>query len=241
MKLLIDVHTHTLSSGHAYSTIDENAREASHIGFKVIATTDHSPGLPGGPHMFYFSNLGAVPETLHGVRVLKGVEANIINYQGEIDMDEELLERLDMTIASLHPPCIDFSDEETVTAGIEKVMENPYVTIIGHPGDARYPMNWERVVKKAKQTHTLLEINNASLKPNSFRPGVRENLIKMLGYCKALEVPVVLGSDAHFYSQIGRFEEAITLLEEIDFPEHLVINTDVERFLSFIQQKRLKS
>lgn len=240
MKMLVDIHTHTISSGHAYSTIDENMRAASEKKLRMVAMTDHSPGMPGSTHMFHFSNLKVIPSEMYGVTLLRGVEANIINYEGEIDMGEEILSSLDIVIASLHPPCIDFSDEETVTSGIEKVMENPYVNIIGHPGDNRYPMDFERVVKAAKRTGTLLEVNNASLKPGSFRPGVRENLVKMLGYCKAYNMPVVVGTDAHFYTEIGEFKEAIELFNEVDFPEELVLNTDPEKLVTFIKQKRLK-
>lgn len=240
MKALVDVHTHTVSSGHAYSTIDENMKAASTKGLEILAMTDHAPGMPGSCHMFHFANLKAIPGELHGVQLLKGVEANIINYNGAIDMPEELIASLDIVIASLHPPCIEFADEETVTRGIEKVMENPYVSIIGHPGDNRYPMDWEKVVLAAKKTGTLLEVNNASLKPGSFRPGVRENLIQMLKYCKQYNVPVVMGSDAHFYTEIGEFKESIELLEEINFPEELVLNTSPQKLASFIKQKRLK-
>ncbi len=240
MKILIDVHTHTISSGHAYSTINENMQAASEKGLTALAITDHSPGMPGSTHLFHFANLKVIPNELYGVKLLRGVEANIINYEGEIDMPEGILSSLDMVIASLHPPCIEFADEETVTACIEKVMKNPYVNIIGHPGDNRYPMNWERIVKSSKETGTLLEVNNASLKPGSFRPGVRENLIMILKYCKQYEVPVVLGSDAHFYTAIGEFKEAIELFEEIDFPENLVLNTNPEKLMTLIGQKRLK-
>lgn len=240
MKILVDVHTHTVSSGHAYSTIDENMKAAGQKGLGTLAMTDHSPGMPGSTHLFHFANLKALPDELHGVKLLRGVEANIVSYEGEIDMPQEILSSLDIAIASLHPPCIAFADEKTVTAGIEKVMENPYVSIIGHPGDNRYPMDWERIVLTAQRTGTLLEVNNASLKPGSFRPGVRENLVKMLGYCKQYQVPVVLGSDAHFYTEIGEFKEAIELLEEIAFPEELVLNTNVEELVRFIKQKRLK-
>lgn len=240
MKVLVDVHTHTVSSGHAYSTIDENMRAASSKGLKMIAMTDHSPGMPGSCHMFHFANLKAIPDELHGVKLLRGVEVNIVNYDGDLDMPENILSSLEVVIASLHPPCIVFSDEETVTSGIEKVMENPYVSIIGHPGDSRYPMDWERVVLAAKRTGTLLEVNNASLKPGSFRPGVRENLVKMLECCKQHSVPVVLGSDAHFYTEVGEFKESIELLDEVGFPEELVLNADPEKLADFIKQKRLK-
>ena len=240
MKILADIHTHTIASGHAYSTITENIKAASEKGLKLIATTDHTEGMPGGAHAFHFANLRSLPDEIDGVKILRGAEANIIDYEGHLDVDEELLGELDMAIAGFHPPCIDFADVETVTRGLEKVMQNPYISIIGHPGDSRYPLDFERIVKMAKATGTLLEVNNASLKPTSFRPGVRESLIELLTYCKAYEMPVVLGSDAHHMSVVGGFEESIMLLEELDFPETLVLNTNPEALVDFISQKRLK-
>lgn len=240
MKILVDIHTHTISSGHAYSTITENMQAANQRGLELIAMTDHTPGMPGSTQLFHFDNLRAIPNEMFGVKLLKGAEANIINYEGEIDLPKATLEKLDFVIASLHPPCIDFADEETVTQGLIKVMENPYVNVIGHPGDKRYPINYEEIVKASKRTSTLLEVNNASLKPGSFRPGVRESLVEMLGYCKQYEVSVVLGTDAHFHTAVGMFEESIELLKSLSFPEELVVNTNPEKLLSYIEKKRLK-
>lgn len=240
MKILADTHMHTISSGHAYSTLDEIVREASQKGLKVIAITDHTPAMPGGAHLFHFMNLRIIPQEMYGVRILKGAETNIINYEGDIDLGGEVLEILDMSIASLHPPCIPFADKETITSCIEKTMENPFISIIGHPGDERYPLDMERIVKAAKKTGTLLEVNNASLKPTSFRPGVRENLVEMLNWCKQYEVPIVIGSDAHIAFDVGEFKESIALLEEVDFSEALIMNLYPERLLTIISQKRLK-
>lgn len=240
MKFVADTHTHTISSGHAYSTLDELVKEASKKGLEVIAITDHTPAMPGGTHAFHFANLRIIPKEMYGVRILRGAETNIMDYEGHIDLEEDTLKGLDMAIASLHPPCIPFGNKEEVTICLEKVMENPYINIIGHPGDARYPMDMERVVKKAKETKTLLEVNIASLKPTSYRPGVRENLIEMLQWCKTYEVPIIVGTDAHFFLDVGMFDEGITLLEEVDFPEQLVLNTNAEALLAYISQKRLK-
>ena len=240
MKILVDVHTHTVGSGHAYSTITENMQAASHKGLQILAMTDHTPGIPGAPQRYYFDNLRVIPSEMFGVRLLRGAETNIINYEGEIDLPEEVLEKLDIVLASFHPPCIGFADEKTVTEGLIKVMENPYVNVIGHPGDQRYPLDFEKIVLASKRTGTLLEVNNASLKPGSFRVGVRESLTQMLEYCKTYEVPIVLGSDAHFHEEVGALKESIELLESIAFPEHLVLNTNPEALLEHIKQKRLK-
>lgn len=238
MKLLIDTHVHTVASGHAYSTIDEIAKVATIKGLEIIAITDHAPSMPGGAHEYYFNNMVVLPEYLHGIRILKGVETNIIDYEGNIDLEPETLKNLDLVIASLHPPCIPYSDKETITNTVIKTMENPYVHIIGHPGDNRYPLDMEQIVLHAKKNHVLLEVNNSSLKPTSFRVGVRENLVDMLRYCKKYEVPVVVATDAHFSYDVGEFKESIELFKQVNFPESLIINSNQDGFMKFITKER---
>ena len=238
MKILTDIHVHSVSSGHAYSTIDEIARFANNQNLEMVAITDHATDMPGAPHPFYFANIKILPDYLYGVRILKGVEANIVDYEGNLDFNAELLEGLDLVIASLHPPCIAFADQETITKTIIKTMENPYVNIIGHPGDARYPMDFEKIVEHAKKHRVLLEVNNASLRPITTRPGVRDNLIKILKYSMKHDHPVVVGSDAHFHLEVGQFKESIELFKEVNFPEDLIINLNQTRFMDFIKKRR---
>ena len=82
MKALIDLHTHALSSGHAYSTVKENIEYAKINNLKYYGISDHGINMPGGPHLFYFQNLKVIPSEVNGVRVLRGMEANIIDYDG---------------------------------------------------------------------------------------------------------------------------------------------------------------
>lgn len=240
MKLLIDIHVHSVSSGHAYSTIDEIALHAKREKLEIVALTDHASAMPGAPHPYHFANIRVLPEYMHGVRVLKGVEANIMDYDGSLDYDNEMLEglELELVIASLHPPCIDPADKETITKTIMKTMENPYVHIIGHPGDDRYPMDFEKIVQHAKKHNVLLEVNNASLTPNSYRSGVEESLAEILKYSLKYDHPIIIGSDAHYHEDVGGFKESIALLKEANFPEHLVMNANTEKFMKFIQKGR---
>lgn len=234
MKFLTDFHTHTVASGHAYSTIQEIAQEAAKKELAVIAMTDHTSGLPGGAHDFHFNNLGVLPREMYGVKVLRGAETNIISFDGEIDAPKEVTRGLDVVIASYHPPCIRFGEKEEVTRGFIGAMENERVHIIGHPGDARYPFDHEELVKASLRTGTLLEINNASLRPGSFRPGVRENLIEMLKYCNQYDVPIIANTDTHISFQVGDFTETISFLESIQFPEALILNLYPEQLLAHI-------
>lgn len=133
MKRLMDIHTHAVASGHAYSTVDENLRWAAEQGLQLVALTDHAPAMKDTTCHAYFANLHVLPKELHGVRLLKGIELNILDFDGTIDMDEAVLQRLDLAIASLHMPCIKPGTKKENTQAFLKVMENPYVDIIGHP------------------------------------------------------------------------------------------------------------
>lgn len=237
MKVLMDTHTHSVASGHAYSTVDENLRWAAEQGLELVALTDHAPGMKDTTGHAYFANLHVLPERLHGVRLLRGIELNIMDFDGTVDMDEKVLSRLDLCIASLHTPCIKPGSRKENTRAILKAMEHPYVDIIGHPGDPRYDVDYKEVFRQAKETGTLLEVNNASLIPGGFRDGSQENVKQILMMSMAEGVPVVLGSDAHFYTGIGNFSYAEALLREVGFPEELVLNTNPTRFLSGLKKK----
>lgn len=238
MKFVLDTHCHTIASGHAYSTLQEMAIHGAHIGLELLSITDHGPTMPGGPHLFYFSNLRAVPKYLFGVEILRGAEINILNHKGELDIPEEILKTLDLGIASFHPPCIDPGSREQNTQTLLQVMKNPYVHIIGHSGSPKYPIDIQAFVQGAKDTHTLIEVNNSSLQSHSVRAGSNENCLEIMKVCRDLKVPISIGSDAHISFDIGKFETAQVLLEELNMPEELIANTSVERFKSFLARKR---
>ncbi|WP_283595576.1 phosphatase [Paraclostridium bifermentans] len=228
MNAIIDLHCHTIASGHAYSTLKENIDEAKLKGLKYVGVSDHAPNMPGSTHPFYFGNLGVIKEEINGVKVLKGIEANIMDFDGNIDIPSDVVGKLDYVIASFHPPCINPGNIHENTKAILNAMENEEVKIIGHLDDSRYPVDYEKVVVKAKETNTLLEINNSSLRPNSFRVGAIENAKILLNLCKKHDVKVILGSDAHIYYQVGSFENCMKIIEEVNFPGNLVVNFNEE-------------
>lgn len=238
MKSLLDTHSHTIMSGHAYSTINEMAYSASKKGLKLLCITDHAPKMPGGPTDVYFRNFKALDKFIHGVEIFMGVELNILSYSGEVDLSERVLKNLDVVIASFHRICLKAGTLEENTNAFLNVLNNPYINILGHPEDGNVPIDFEKVVKKARDTGTLIELNNGSLKPTSSRVNSRENAIKMLEICKREKAYITIGSDAHYNTSVGDHTLAIELLKEVDFPEELVINTNVEKFKKFILDKK---
>lgn len=234
MKYIIDLHTHTMASGHGYSTFQENLVEAHKKGVAVYGFSEHAPGMPGGPHVYFFGNLKVLPGEFEGMRILKGCEANIIDLEGHLDIEDKLLAKLDYVIASMHVPCVKSGTAAENTDCLIHVMDNPYVRIIGHPDDSRYPLEYDRLVAAAKAKGVLLEVNNSSLRPGATRRGGRENTEAYLKLCKEMQVPVILGTDSHYAAYIGDFVAAEAVLEAVDFPEELVVNTSIEKLRKFI-------
>ena len=239
MRVEIDTHTHTLASGHAYNTVREMVSAAKEKGLKAIAITEHAPEMPGSCHKFYFVNLRVLPRELYGIKVLFGAELNIMDTEGNVDLSPNVIKGLDITIASMHPPC--YKGEKTleeVTKAYINIMEREDIDIIGHPDDGRFPVDYEELVKAAIRTGTLLEINNSSLKPDGYRANTKENALRMLEYCKKYGAMIVLGSDAHFDTGIADYSYAEEVLREADFPNELIANTTFEKMQSLLKRNK---
>lgn len=236
MKLVLDTHMHTIASGHAYSTIHDYIKSAKEKGLELIALTDHGPEMPGGPNIFHIGNQRVIPRVIEGIEVLRGVEANIMNYDGEIDIDENYLKRLDIVIASLHDVCIRPGSEEENTRALIKAMENKYVDIIAHPGNPRFPIDIDKFIMAAKEKNIIVEINNSSF-VNTSRRGSKENCIEIAKRAKELGVKVIAGSDAHISFDVGRFDKVLEVFKLVDMPSNLIMNTSKEKLKNHLKAK----
>ena len=233
MKIIADLHTHTIASGHAYSTVNELAQAAGALGLQALALTDHGPALPGGPHRYHFCAMRFIPLSIAGVRIFRGVEANVLDEQGKLDLDQGVLNDLDFVMAGLHENCgFCGRDLDRNTEAILAVMENPRVKCISHPGNPVYPLHYERVVERALATGTALEINNSSLSLS--RKGSRSNCTEIARLCARIGAPVMIGSDAHIAQGVGVFDDALKLVEEAGITEEQVINASLPRLLQFL-------
>lgn len=244
-----DLHTHTIFSGHAYSTIGENAHEAAKKRLTAIGMTDHfgiistemqDNGLPNvGPMM----NKAALPKYIEGVRVLHGVEMDIADLKGklaftdfypdffghksEVSFGERLLSTRDLVIASLH--FFDGCKDGTVAQNTEMyigALQNRYVDIIGHPCRPGVEFDMRELARAAKALNKCLEVND-----HTFDTPDAVNNCRALAECCAEEgTSIVVSSDAHSAWFIGEFDRAKSMLEEIHFPEELIANRTLESF-----------
>ncbi len=235
MKTKADLHTHTIVSGHAYSSLQEMVRAAAEKGIEILGITEHGPSIPGTCNPIYFHNMHVILRSMYGVKLLLGCEINILDSTGTLDLDEKEMSLLDIRIAGIHDICWRPGTEDENTSGVIKVMQNPMINIISHPGDGTAKLNFEELVKASKDTGTILEINNHSLSPyRCKRKAALPNNLELLRLCKRYEVPVLLGSDAHISFQIADYSNLYPLLSETDFPDSLILNYNTSRLLTML-------
>ncbi len=248
MNYLVDSHIHTIVSGHAYNTIREMALAAGKAGLQAIGITEHAPAIPGSCAPIYYTNYHVIDRFMYGIELLMGIELNIVDYSGRVDLDHSWLKKIDVGIASIHPhvgngqeyPAYQPGSIEENTRAYLGAMENPDVDIIGHPDDPRIPVDYEALVRGARDNRVLLELNAASLEPMNVRArgGSAENMKTMLRHCERLGVSVIVDSDAHCACAIKRFDKVDAILQEIHFPEELVVNRDLAVYKSYLHRFR---
>ena len=253
IKIKTDTHTHTLASGHAYSTIEENLRAGKEQGLELVGITDHFSSFFVPSTDFacfgFFINKKALPEVWHGVRLLFGAEVDIIDLKGnllghdlynpypnkngvKLTYEEGILNRLDYLIASVHYK--DFAANSTVVENTElyiKALEHENVKILGHIGRSGLEFDIDEVVKAAKSLNKMIEINEASF---GHGETVRERCLKVALACAKYGTKIAVNSDAHSSFEIGKYPNTENFLDEIDFPVELIGNRDAEIFLSTI-------
>ena len=237
MKLVADLHVHTISSGHAYSTLEEYVAQAKKIGLEGFAITDHGPAMPGAPHYYHFSNMRMIPREINGIRILKGVEANIINEEGQIDLKEEEIKwgGLEVVIVAMHPRVgYENQGEEKNTEVLLKAFKNPYVNIVAHSGNPKYPVKIKEMVAAAKENGVLIEINNSS---DFSRPGSHERCVEIAKEVKRIGWKVVIGTDSHISTMLGVFDDALKLIKEAGLTEEEVVNTSWQKMEKYLLRR----
>ncbi len=228
--MLFDLHTHTIASTHAYSTLLENIECAKKAGLKIMGTSDHAPEMPMTTSIAHFYNQRVVPREVSGVKILRGIEANILDKDGTVDIPfDARCPDLDYAIASLHTIVYYSEDREEITNAYIKAMDHPLVKIIGHPEDARYNKDFDRIAKAATEKGVALELNESSLSPNGFRQNGKEAMKELILACLRNDTMMIIGTDAHFATAVGNFERVRSLLEEMGVPENRVLNNDEKK------------
>lgn len=171
---LSDIHTHSIASGHGTScTISDMAKEASRKGLKLLGISDHGPGTLASGTSSYFRSLPFCPRKRFGIELFYGVELNILDTEGHIDLSDELLNNLDYAIISMHRQNYRSGSVSENTQAYINAMKHPAVKVLGHCDDSHFPVDYDALARAAQNEHVIFEINEASLTPGSYRGDTR--------------------------------------------------------------------
>ena len=265
LKNRCDVHTHTLYSRHAYSTVRENVLAARDAGLELLGVADHfsdmlfpSTDLVHGSLRDYqhFINMRVWPRSWEGVTLLRGMEADIRGLKGElfgqgIEVAEDITGRpvrrvstlydrastgCDYVVASVHYK--NFADGASIAQTTEMylgALAQPKVLVLGHTGRAGVPFDVREVVGEAARLGKLIEINEHSLDTRGREGRTWESCAEIARTCAELGCQVAVNTDAHVCCDVGRFPTALSMLEEIGFPQELVATRSAEAFLGAME------
>jgi len=235
MNIIADTHMHTTASTHAYSSLQEMVHAAAIKRLYAVAITDHGINMPGAPGTWYFHNMRVIPHMFEGVLVLRGEETNVIDYDGNIDLEKDCINDIDWIVASIHGVCMpkEKPTVEAVTNAWMQIAKNPNINVIGHSGSAEFQYDYETVIREFGRQGKLVELNESTFLT---RENSVTNCKTIMELCKKNSVPIIVNSDSHFSTLVGCFENSLKLLEELDFPEELVANSGVKRFQAYLKQ-----
>lgn len=238
MDYKIDLHIHSNTNVHAFSTIKENADYAAETGMKVIAITNHGPALEDTPHWWQILNIRIVPDYINGVRVLKGVEANIVGENGELDINQKIYEQMDIILAGFHGNHLyaKNKDVEKNTRAVVNLIKSQKADVIVHLGNPEFPINYREAAKAAKECNVALELNNSSL--GGTRPGSEKTCRELAKYAKEFGCYICINTDSHYCAQIGHTPLAREIAEELDYPESLILNSSEEVLYKFLDLRK---
>lgn len=237
IQVIADLHTHTLVSTHAYQTLTEMAAQAKACGYRALAITDHGPAMPDTAHLWHFLSYDAMPRQLDGVVMLYGTEANVMDTKGGVDFNQNQLAALDWVVASIHSPCVPgvLSVKEATRLWLG-VAENPYIDCIGHSEQQNYRYDYDLVTKAFAKNNKVVELNG-----NSFNVRVDgiPNMRTLLRACEKSGCRIALDSDAHSAKEMREgLNKATALLEEINFPQELIVNASAESLVRELKLHR---
>jgi len=225
-----DLHTHTHWSADGKNTLEEMVRAAIERGYDYYAITDHSHYLREGRLEAQRKEIERLQKRVEPFRILRGVEVNI-RASGELDMPDDVLAQLDWVVASVHA-----AREKNPLERVFNAMENPHVDVIGHLTgrklNKRGPVDidLERVIEKALESGTFLEINS---QPD--RMDLRDVQARA---AKEAGLKLVIDSDGHEIGAQDYVEFGVGIARRAWLTKDDVVNTRTWKQIERLKKKR---
>lgn len=244
MTITADLHTHTTKSYTGSSTLFENLSYASKAKLNSVAVTDYGPGARGSKKEL-IEYMAKLPSKAYNINIIKGIEADVLDlHSGKLDIEENEIESFDWVIGSYHQiseydsKILSFS---ILTSLFERLASNPLVNTIGHMERYSCGFDIEKIIPLMKKNGKVMEIGAAPFK-EAEDSREKKILSDILDSCKNNSAPICIVSNAHYCDEVGKFDFVIKYLEEINFPEQLIINSNTKLLNSYIENfKQMRS
>ncbi len=234
--LEVDLHAHTFFSKCGIHTHLELLNRAKELGLKGLAITDHGPALKSRITLPFFDRL---KNPVDGIRFIKGIECNLLDEQGTIDitgMPSRYTRHIELVLLGLHPNIEkDLGKKRYTDMVVKAIKTNPCIDIIAHPNELEFPLDLEQLAGVAKEYGVALELNNSKTLYNRTTPEVTKELIQV---CKKIDCRMAIGSDTHAIEELGLDDSVRPYLVEERFPQELLINGSARRAFDFIEERK---
>jgi putative hydrolase len=228
-----DLHVHSIFSLCGIHTVLELLERAKELGMKGFAVTDHGSVLGGRLNNPFFERFKSpCPD----VKILKGVECNILDNTGKIDAPRSFMEFIDVVLLGLHPNTALKQTEKAYTDMLVAAMrKNPCIDIITHPNDPHYPVDFKRLAVEVKIHGIAIELNNSKI---LYARTEVQTAVDLIETCRDVGCFMAVNSDTHAIHELGDDASVRPLLKAANFPEELIVNRDEESALRFIADRR---
>lgn len=230
-----DLHVHTLFSQCGIHTALEILARAHELGMKGVAITDHGPALPDERINSPFFERFKSP--YHDLIFLKGMECNIVDANGKIDIPLRFKRCMDVVLLGIHPNTATGQGISSYTNMLITAIEkNPCIDIITHPNDPNYPVDYKRLAKAANAAGVALELNNSKI---LYARADAQSAVELMTVCRDEGCRIAVNSDTHAIHELGLDDSVRPILESLNFPNELIVNRDERSTMEFIDSRRI--
>lgn len=232
--LQVDLHIHSLFSFCGLHTFLELIEQAHKLNLKAMAITDHGPAVGGGRlNSVFFERLKCPYPDL---TLYKGVELNLLDEPGKIDVPWKFMPFIDILLLGVHPNLKPQKPKHYFTELLLAAMdENPFIDIISHPNDPQYPVDYDNLAKKAAQKGMALELNNSKI---LYKRSMVGDTLELILACKRANCRMAVNSDTHAIHELGHDEAVRPLLADAGFPDELIVNRNADITAKFLEERR---
>lgn len=232
----VDLHIHSIASGHALNTVNEILSYAEKIGMTHIAITDHGPDMEGAPYEGYFEVSDMMYAKKKNMKIYMGIEANILDVDGTIDIHEPYISMQKIVSVGIHDKTsyIGKSQKEH-TSALMTVIEKKECHIITHPWREQFPVDIDTVTKAAIRQGILLELNDRIFRQPT--DALITAYSKLINIVKKEGGFLIIGSDSHIRETIGNDSHIMAVKEELGLIPEIVINNYPEILEEMLNEK----